>query len=249
MKQLCGRGYGLPYGSPGYGKVLIIAVLMAGIALLYLVFSIALKSVYAGEIQQADTVLNADSESRVIPVYFDSYTDGQNKTFEMVMDDDWFDASAEEYNHKLAQLSMCMAISAFRPSSVSDAAIDPDKHLEEFLTEAGFTNLRSDDYDKNPSPYTVATVIGSQVLADEDGPYTLVACGVCGGRYKNEWMSNFTIGTDARHKGFNDSALHVEDRIFGYIAQNGITGRIKLWISGFSRGGAISNIVAADMVD
>ena len=189
------------------------------------------------------------SEPRAFTVSFESYADGEYKTVDAVIDDDWFDASAETYNHDLARLSVCMAVSAFRPTFHAEQAVDPSENLQLFLTEAGFTDLRCDDYDKTPTLYTVATAMGRRQMVDEKGPYTLIACGVCGGGYQNEWLSNFTVGDGVRHKGFADSALHVEDRIFGYIAQSGTTGRVKLWISGFSRGAAISNIVAADMVD
>ena len=169
--------------------------------------------------------------------------------FPVDYEDYYFDAPAMEYNHKLAQASLGMALSAFRPMSHQDQA-NPSEHLVEYLTDCGFIELQSDDYDKNPSLYTVATVIGRKEMTGEDGqPYTLIAVGVCGGGYANEWLSNFTVGTGERHQGFDSAAHLVENRIFGYIGRANIQGRVKIWISGFSRAAAVSNIAAADLTD
>lgn len=169
--------------------------------------------------------------------------------FPVEYEDSYFNGPATEYNHKLAQASLGMALSAFRPMS-HQSQTNPSEHLVEYLTDCGFTRLQSDDYDKNPSLYTVATVIGQKEMEDSDGqPYTLIAVGVCGGGYANEWLSNFTVGTGERHQGFDSAAHLVENRIFGYIGRANIQGRIKIWISGFSRAAAVSNITAADLVD
>ena len=169
--------------------------------------------------------------------------------FPVEFDDSYFNGPATEYNHKLAQASLGMALSAFRPMRHQNQT-NPSEHLVEYLTDCGFSQLQSDDYDKNPSLYTVATVIGQKEMMDSDGqPYTLIAVGVCGGGYANEWLSNFTVGTGERHQGFDSAAHLVENRIFGYIGRANIQGRIKIWISGFSRAAAVSNITAADLVD
>jgi len=163
--------------------------------------------------------------------------------------DSLFDNDARIYDHDLAGTSMCMAVSAFRPyKSESDTVSSPDEKLLDFLESAGFSDFVSDDYDKNPSLYTVATAIGRKAMTDQEGnPYTLIAVGVCGGGYADEWLSNFTVGNGNRHKGFDSAAHMVVNRIFGYIGTRNITGRIKVWISGYSRAAAVSNIAAADL--
>ena len=155
------------------------------------------------------------------------------------------------YNHTLAQMSIHMAICSNRPIPYSsNLVLDPDKYLLQYLTDCGFTSLRADDYDKTPSLYTVATAMGSKRLIGTDGkPFTLIAVGVCGGNYKKEWLSNMTIGSGLRHQGFDSAARMVTDRIYGYIGSNHITGRVKVWITGFSRAGAITNLTAANLDD
>ena len=164
-------------------------------------------------------------------------------------EDSFFDAPATQYNHNLAQASIGLAVAAFRPVFDKEN-ISPSQHAIQFMLDCGFTDLRTDDYDKNPSLYTVASIIGMKEMTDGNGePYTLVAVAVCGGGYANEWLSNFTVGTGERHQGFDSAANLVVNRIFGYIGRRNIQGRIKIWITGFSRSAAVSNIAAADLVD
>lgn len=178
----------------------------------------------------------------------DAFTSKNVSEFPVQFEDSYFDESAFEYNHKLAQASLGMALSAFRPTV--DKTIPPNEHLILFLNDCGFTDLRSDDYDKEPSSYTVSTVIGRKNLTDQNGEsYTLLAVGICGGGYSNEWLSNFSIGGGVRHEGFDNAAHLVFNRILGYIGRLNIQGRVKVWVSGFSRAAAISNITAADLVD
>ena len=179
-----------------------------------------------------------------------SITSGVESRFTVQFEDTYFDGSSFDYNHKLAQASLGMAMSAFRPTYDKSGKTRPQEHVEQFLIDCGFTYIHSDDYDKNPSLYTVATEIGRKMMVDSNGePYTLIAVAVCGGGYSNEWLSNFTVGTETEHEGFASAAHLVVDRIFGYIGRANIKGRIKIWISGFSRAAAVGNITAARLVD
>lgn len=162
-----------------------------------------------------------------------------------------FFGDASTYNHDIAKMSICMALSASRLVPFgADVDLDPDRYLVDYLTDCGFEDLRADDYDKLPSLYTVATDIGHKTLTDENGEsFTLLVVGVCGGNYKKEWLSNVTVGETARHQGFDSAARAVTDRIFGYLASQRITGRVKVWIAGFSRAAAIANLTAANLDD
>lgn len=162
-----------------------------------------------------------------------------------------FRQPATTYNPILASMSITMATCANRPIPYSsNISLVPDQFLVQYLQDSGFTDLREDDYDKTPSIYTVATAMGRKTLLDENGePFTLIAVGVCGGNYKKEWLSNVTLGTGIRHQGFDSAARAVTDRIFGYLGTRHITGRVKIWICGFSRAAAVSNLTAANLVD
>ncbi len=160
--------------------------------------------------------------------------------------------SAAQYDGNLAVMSLAMALSANRaldPAEEPEADFDPSLHLEEFLTDAGFSHIRKDDYSKETSMYTISMAMGSKAMEREgEAPFTLIAIGVCGGGYKNEWQSNMTPGSGEIHEGFLSASELVIDRLAGYILTNGIQGRIKIWISGFSRAAAVSNVTAGLLV-
>ena len=159
---------------------------------------------------------------------------------------------ATQYDGNLAVMSLAMALSAnraLRSSDDPDAWFDPSLHLQKYLTDAGFTHIRKDDYSKETSMYTISMAMGSRVFEREgEEPFTLIAIGVCGGGYGNEWQSNMTPGSGELHKGFLSASQLVIDRLAGYILTNGIEGNIKVWISGFSRAAAVSNVTAGLLV-
>ena len=162
----------------------------------------------------------------------------------------WFKNDARVYNHDLAKLSLGLATSAFRPSKKrmrETKAADYD--LRSFLDQAGFSDLRSDDYNKDPSMYTVSTVMGHQTIGEGDDSFVLIAVGICGQGYLDEWESNLTVGTGKNPIGFASAAHLVYDRVFGYISENHLKGKMKIWVSGFSRAAAISNITASLLSD
>ncbi len=181
--------------------------------------------------------IRAQKEAYQYDIYFSEYP---------------FWSPATKYDGNLAVMSLAMALSANRamnPETDSEASFDPSLHLEQFLKDAGFTDIRKDDYLKETSMYTISMAMGSRRMEHEgEEPFTLIAIGVCGGGYKNEWQSNMTPGEGPLHEGFLSASNLVVDRLAGYIMRNGITGRIKVWISGFSRAAAVSNVTAGLLV-
>lgn len=227
-----------PYGLTALRRLLIIIM-----AVLF-VMSAAIP------VRADETRPDGDDETIIIETLFDNSTTGQLDKWDCEYNDGWFDQSAEVYNHKLAQLSLAMAVSAFRPNLDPSSKENPAAHLQKFMTDCRFNSLRTDDYDKNPTLFTISTVMGYKKLQDDQGEYVLIAIGACGMGYSNEWMSNFSCGDDDMHLGFYSAASEVYDRLFGYIALNQLTGsRFKVWMSGFSRSAAVCNILAKLLVD
>ncbi len=179
---------------------------------------------------------------------------GQTDSFQTVVDflDYPFWQPATQYDGNLAVMSLMMAGCANRAVGFRDVSaedFDPSLNVVHFLTDAGFEDIREDDYSKVPTMFTVSTAMGHRKMAWQgQEPFTLIAIGVCGEGYKNEWESNFTAGTGSIHEGFQSAAQLVIDRLAGYIATRGIQGRVKVWISGFSRAAAVSNVVAGTLV-
>lgn len=78
----------------------------------------------------------------------------------------------------------------------------------------------------------------------------------------DEWQSNFDVGTtanfsstsgwtnSANHMGFDITANRLNSKLSSYMSANGLTSSNSiLWITGHSRGAALTNLLAAKRVD
>ena len=154
--------------------------------------------------------------------------------------DEFFLSSSEDFSLHLAQASMGLTLSAFRYNG------DPiENQFETYLGPAGFTDIVSFGYDQETSKDSLSGIIASKKIGD----FTLIAAAPNGWKYKKEWSSNLEVGEEIRHVGFNHAASIMESQINDYIREHGISGKMKLWISGFSRAAAVGNLTAADMQD
>ena len=193
---------------------------------------------------------SSDEHSEVIFANYYSITKEENNLLPVMFNKNWFKTDALGYDHDIAKLSMGLAAAAFRPDEQHlEGITSNDMNLRSFLTQAHFEDLRSNDYDKNPNIYSISTVMGHQKIGEGSNAFELIAVGVCGQGYIDEWESNFSIGNDIIHDGFRRSSELVYDRIFGYIASMHLEGPYKIWISGFSRAAAVSSLTAAMLSD
>lgn len=165
-------------------------------------------------------------------------------------DDNYFTQSTPEYNPSLATMSLCFSMSTNAQDGVNpEDYLYKYKNAEYLLTnELGFESFDKNEwYTKKPSADSIAAVIAKKQIDDNGEPYTLLAVGVRGFGYESEWASNVTIGKTGDAQGFSEAKEQVLDFINGYIQSEGITGGVKLWITGFSRAAAVSNLVAGEI--
>lgn len=158
------------------------------------------------------------------------------------------------YNHKLALSSFAMAVSAFSAGDSSGSwGNDGDFGREQTLRKAfddlklGHQKFVGYDVSLNDGSSKAAFGIASRDITHQNENYTLVAIAVRGGGYGAEWADNFVIGSDEHkyHKGFEASADKIKAYADDYI-QNYCSGkRVRLWITGYSRGAAVANILAS----
>ena len=81
-----------------------------------------------------------------VTVTSNAITSRTESTFVVQYEDSYFNGKSTQYNHKLAQASLGLALSAFRPV-YADEVIDAQEYAQKFLTACGFTNIHQDDYD------------------------------------------------------------------------------------------------------
>ena len=160
----------------------------------------------------------------------------QEASYDYSYDEAWFLKSGTEYQHDLARMSIRMAMAAARTTPVS---------IEKLFDQLDFRYSDESVVYPTPTKDSIGYAIGSKRILDENGQeFTLIAVAVRGGGYEDEWASNFTIGSGDEHQGFAEAGETVAEAVDKYISSLGGAKNIKVWITGYSRAAATSNIAA-----
>ncbi len=186
------------------------------------------------------------SGSSIICGKFKYHSEITKKTEEYyyTYNEQWFSQPSTTYNHELAKMSICTAMSA--------ASTTPD-NIKGLFSQLGFGFSNSSVHYPTPEYHyidmnintTIGYAIGSKELEDDDCLLLLVA--VRGGGYKDEWAGNFDVGGLYKlreHHGFAQAATTVKNGIVQYISDLKTDKKIKIWITGYSRAAAVTNITA-----
>lgn len=179
--------------------------------------------------------------------YF-SYASGSKQDYEAYYyyDDLYFADPAEKYNPSLATMSLCLAMSAFASNRMD---VPQYQNVVQLLVECGFDEITTNrDFSEIPEMDSIGAAAGIKTVYYDNAPYTIIAVAMRGANYYSEWGGNFEIGETGNHEGFSVAEEKVLGLINGVVTRcdelGKIKGGIKLWITGFSRGGAVANLVA-----
>ena len=170
---------------------------------------------------------------------------------EFTFSTDYFVNDANIYNHDLAIMSLQLSMAAFGLHK-EPYGNNKTKNIKNLLCNIGF---QCDDidfygYDKEPKEIdsqgnSIAATIARRSL---DNDTELVVIAVRGGEYKEEWGGNFYVGDGDVHEGFRLA----KETVIGYFNNYHLKHRkdlngkkIKLWITGYSRGSAVANLLGA----
>ncbi len=167
-----------------------------------------------------------------------------NKEKDVLVDyaysDKYFEIDSTIYNPSLSTMSLCLELSAWA-SYETEVWAEKTKNARKLLDEIGFEDFAQNDFwSASPSTKSIGVVAAHKELADS----TLIALPVRGGKYYNEWGSNVNVGSTGEHTGFAEGRDNVIKFLEDYIVAHDITGRVKIWVVGYSRGGAVANLVA-----
>lgn len=168
------------------------------------------------------------------------YSFEQFSVWDFPYSDYFFTQPSDAFRTELAKASIGLAVSAFRYDEK-----DLENQFATYLGAAGFSDIYSFGYDQPTAEDTLSGVIAQKKIGD----FTLIAAAPCGQGYKNEWAGNLKVGNGERHEGFDQAAKIMEEQIAWYLEEHEIQGEKKLWITGFSRAAAVSNLTAADMIE
>ena len=160
--------------------------------------------------------------------------------------DELFTKSGYTYRQDLAEMSLGLAFAAFssKDSQYSDNYATGNRNFVSMAEQCGFENIQSNKWMFQPAETdSIGINCASKTIRDNGGSYTLIAVGVRGNNYHAEWGGNARLDATGEHKGFALGRDQAPDYLRSYIADTGISGRVKIWIAGYSRGAAVSNMV------
>ncbi|MCD7822653.1 MAG: VWA domain-containing protein [Oscillospiraceae bacterium] len=185
--------------------------------------------------------------------YYQSVVTGQRESYSFSYTDEWFTNSPyTTYQHALTQMSIRVAMAAFAPDNDSTNGVNATN----LMLQMGFSEIVS----SYPEPQydTIGYSIGSKTISSPSGEEsTLLVVAVRGGGYGAEWGGNFRLlpsyttyfTSNAPHEGFQYAANQVLAGIKEYAETHTMLSSVKIWICGFSRAAATSNLVGAELID
>lgn len=180
--------------------------------------------------------------------------------------DGYFEDMPEIYNPSLSSMSFALAFSAFNAKQNSFDYSLPNgsysnlfRHVKLLISDIGIEEKNiyiNEGYANRPSQQTIGVIMGSKEISLDEG-YILLPIVVRGGDYETEWASNFTLGEEGEALGFSSAAAQVVSEVEKYIDSYSTfdissaldKGKVKFWVVGYSRGGAVANITAKRLTD
>ena len=164
--------------------------------------------------------------------------------------DDYFEKGASVYNPSLATMSMCLAMSAFKAQGITDML--QFQNAYDLLSVIGFEDIEANpDFYNDPNVDTMGVIVAHKTISNADGQFTLIALATRGAGYHNEWAGNFKVGLAGNHEGFTSAKDVARNFLEWYITKYGnkFEGRVKLWMTGFSRAAATVNLLAGELTN
>ena len=190
-----------------------------------------------------------------------------NKSAVYFYSDGYFSDSPEVYNPSLSTMSLSFALSAFNAKQTDFDFSLPSgeysnlfRHAKVLLSDIGIEEKDiyiNESFDVRPTEDSIGMIMGAKEITIDSENYLLLPIALRGGDYEAEWASNVTLGTSGEALGFSSSAAKIISQIENYINFNTSfdiatalkEGRVKFWIVGYSRPGAVANITAKRLTD
>ena len=174
-----------------------------------------------------DNALKDDEVEVRLPANLNGNVSGYD--IRLRFDDAFFKEDAKEFNQELALLSLG---NTFTTSSMD--------LIEAFYSRLQFdTNIKYTGYIDSPTADSIGYSIAHKKIGDSD----LLAISIRGFNYGQEWSNNFYVGETGNHAGFEARSAEIFNDLKGEIEFHNYQ-NVKLWITGYSRGGGISNVLA-----
>ncbi len=178
--------------------------------------------------------------------------DDRDLTDTYVYDDSLLMGDSLEYNQQLATMSYELAvasISSSREANTEEGYANKSRNLRAYLEDNGFIDFDTNQYYKQKmTTDTFGVACAHKTIVDNGTPYTLLVIAPRSAGYQAEWGGNFEMGESGDHAGFKKGRTIVLEYAKEYIEKYGISGDIKVWTAGYSRGAGVTNQVGAALI-
>ena len=178
----------------------------------------------------------------------------------LAWNDAWFSENPDDYNHGLATACATLCAVVNSESFYYGGKTDVD-FVAEALGALGFTDIQTSSFEERSKAtdevmgiFTGDTDVVAYVLARKElaqgGQLVFVGAR---GTYGSEWLSNFNFldseafAGESDHTGFKTAEAEIEKDLEEYCLRHGVTEDDKVPVTGHSRGGAVANLLAADL--
>ena len=181
------------------------------------------------------------------------YEDDSDNEDYYVYSDDYFKKSGKIYDPHLCTMSYTVAISSSsstREPFTDEGYARKNRNVKAILEDIGFSDIVvNDDYTVKPTKDSAGVCCAHKKIVQDGREYTLLAIVPRSAGYEAEWGDNFVIGAKGNAEGFDRSAEQYLAFAKDYIAAQDISGDVKVWTVGYSRGATIANLAAAKLID
>ena len=191
----------------------------------------------------------------------------ENKSSVYFYSDGYFEDSPEIYNPSLSSMSLALALAGFNAQRTEFDENLPSglysnlcRHVKVLMSDIGIKEDNiyiNEDFTTRPTEDSIGMIMGAKEISIDNEEFILVPIAVRGGDYESEWASNCSLGTSGEALGFSNSADKVVANVTSYLNTNTSfdftealnSGKVKFWIVGYSRGGAVANITSKRLTE
>lgn len=171
---------------------------------------------------------------------------------EYTYSDEFFSRDADVYYGDLALMSYHFVMSVMYNLDGAQTGVPSQEVPEagiELLNNLGYESVEDYGYDTRCTIDGIGCVIGQKNIDEKDE--TIIALAMRGSGYTWEWGGNFKIGTGLFHEGFSKAKDQAVEYITDFISSRkaSFNSNVKLWITGYSRSGAVGNLLASSLDD
>ncbi len=174
-----------------------------------------------------------------------SVYDALDETGEVQYSDAFFAEPSPGEHAKLRTVSYALALAGYenqKDGYLAEAGA-PNPKLYAMLIQMGFSGMESWDISSEEDGHSMGTTIGYKKLSSGQD---LIVVAPRNYNYLTEWLSNFNVGTSGDHAGFSESAGLIVDRFNQYVSAHDFE-NYKVWVVGYSRGGAVVDLFARNI--